>query len=50
LTGRAPGAAAFREAAEIALRGARPASENGFKIELAKRCLAHALALATERA
>ena len=25
------------------MRGARPQSENGFKIELAKRCVAHAL-------
>jgi xanthine dehydrogenase YagS FAD-binding subunit len=33
----------FRQAAEAALRGARPQSENGFKIELAKRCLTHAL-------
>jgi xanthine dehydrogenase YagS FAD-binding subunit len=50
LSGRAPDAAAFREAAEIALRGAQPRSENAFKIELAKRCLAHALELATGRA
>jgi len=34
---------AFRAAAEIALRDARPQSENGFKIELAKRCLTQAL-------
>jgi xanthine dehydrogenase YagS FAD-binding subunit len=47
LSGRAPDGAAFREAAEIALRGAKPRSENGFKVELAKRCLAHALELAT---
>ncbi len=33
----------FREAAEIALRDARPQSENGFKVELAKRCLTQAL-------
>jgi xanthine dehydrogenase YagS FAD-binding subunit len=33
----------FRKAAEAALRDARPQSENGFKIELAKRCLVHAL-------
>jgi xanthine dehydrogenase YagS FAD-binding subunit len=36
----------FRSAAEAALRDARPKSENGFKIELAKRCLAHALQMA----
>jgi xanthine dehydrogenase YagS FAD-binding subunit len=50
LEGRAPEAAAFREVAEIALHGAVPRSQNGFKIELAKRCLAHTLALATESA
>jgi xanthine dehydrogenase YagS FAD-binding subunit len=33
----------FRRAAEAALRDARPRSENGFKVELAKRCLVHAL-------
>jgi xanthine dehydrogenase YagS FAD-binding subunit len=32
-----------RKAAEAALRDARPQSENGFKVELAKRCLVHAL-------
>jgi xanthine dehydrogenase YagS FAD-binding subunit len=38
----------FRNAAEAALQGARPQSQNGFKIELAKRCLTHALNLATQ--
>jgi xanthine dehydrogenase YagS FAD-binding subunit len=33
----------FRQAAEAALRDAKPQSENAFKIELAKRCLTHAL-------
>src|SRR5262249_42402896 len=33
----------FRKAAEAALRDAKPQSENAFKIELAKRCLTHAL-------
>jgi xanthine dehydrogenase YagS FAD-binding subunit len=37
----------FRNAAEVALRDAKPQSENAFKIELAKRCLTHALQLAT---
>jgi xanthine dehydrogenase YagS FAD-binding subunit len=37
----------FRAAAEAALRGARPQSQNGFKVELAKRCLVHALTQAT---
>lgn len=43
LTGQAPSEAAFRQAADLALAGARPHSQNGFKIELARRCLAHAL-------
>jgi len=38
--------ARFREAAEAALRGAKPQSENKFKIELAKRCLTYALKMA----
>src|SRR5919106_1063490 len=37
----------FRQAAEAGLRGAKPQSENAFKIELAKRCLTHALQMAT---
>ena len=40
--------ATFRRAAEAALRNAQPQSENGFKVELAKRCIAHALTLATQ--
>src|SRR5207302_3278711 len=43
LVGQAANAANFRKAAEAALRGAKPQSQNGFKIELAKRCLTHAL-------
>jgi xanthine dehydrogenase YagS FAD-binding subunit len=43
LTGKPANAATFRRAAEAALRDAKAQSENGFKIELAKRCLAHAL-------
>jgi xanthine dehydrogenase YagS FAD-binding subunit len=50
LEGRTVDQSAFREAAVAALRGAHPQSENGFKIELAKRCLAHALTLATKAA
>ncbi len=37
----------FRKAAEAAMRDAKPRSENGFKIELATRCLVHALQIAT---
>ena len=47
LTGKTANEATFRQAAEAALRGAKPQSENGFKIELAKRCLAHALKMAS---
>jgi xanthine dehydrogenase YagS FAD-binding subunit len=47
LVGQATDQASFRKAAEVALRDAKPQSENGFKIELAKRCLTHALQLAT---
>jgi xanthine dehydrogenase YagS FAD-binding subunit len=43
LTGKAANEVTFRQAAEAALRGAKAQSENGFKIELAKRCLTHAL-------
>lgn len=42
--------AVFRKAAEAALRDAKPQSQNGFKVELAKRCLVHALKLATQTA
>lgn len=40
----------LRKAAEAALRGAKPQSENGFKVELAKRCLIHAVKQATQSA
>jgi xanthine dehydrogenase YagS FAD-binding subunit len=36
----------FRKAAEAAMRDAKPQSHNRFKIELARRCLAHALQVA----
>jgi len=47
LVGQPIGQANFRNAAEAALRDAKPQSENGFKIELARRCLTHALQMAT---
>jgi xanthine dehydrogenase YagS FAD-binding subunit len=50
LLGRAPDATAFRAAAEAALQSARVQSQNGFKVELAKRCIQHALTLATRTA
>jgi xanthine dehydrogenase YagS FAD-binding subunit len=37
----------FTDAARVLLSDAKPQSENGFKVELAKRCLVHALSLAT---
>jgi xanthine dehydrogenase YagS FAD-binding subunit len=47
LTGAAVDEGTIVQAAALALRDARPQSENGFKVELAQRCLAHALRLAT---
>lgn len=47
LVGQPAKEATFRKAAEAALRDAKPQSENGFKIELARRCLTHTLRLAT---
>ena len=47
LIGKTADAANFRRAAEAALRGAKPQSENKFKIELAKRCVTHALKMAS---
>src|ERR1700676_1242827 len=46
LTGKAANAATFRKVGEAAMRDAKPQSENRFKIELAKRCLTHALRMA----
>jgi len=42
--------AIFRKAAEAALKDAQPASENGFKVELAKRCIVRALTQSTQTA
>ena len=50
LQGRAPDTATFRNAAEAALKDARPASENGFKVELSKRCLVRALTMSVQPA
>ena len=46
LAGQRPAAALFRQAADAALADAKPSGENGFKIELACRVVARALALA----
>ncbi|ARP87890.1 FAD binding domain-containing protein [Bordetella genomosp. 9] len=50
LVGKAPGEDAFRAAADAALQDARPQSQNAFKVELARRCLVHALKQATQTA
>ena len=47
LIGKAADAANFRHAAEAALAGAKPRTENAFKVELARRCVVHALKMAT---
>src|SRR5881628_391626 len=46
LVGKPADQANFRKAAEAAMRNAKPQSQNAFKIELAKRCLTHALQMA----
>jgi xanthine dehydrogenase YagS FAD-binding subunit len=50
LQGKAATVANVRAAAEAALRSAKPQSQNGFKVELAKRCLTHALTQAAAQA
>src|SRR5947207_3958608 len=46
LVGQPANEASFRKASDAALRSARPQSQNAFKIELARRCLTHALQMA----
>ena len=43
LMGKSADAAHFRTAAEAALAGAKPRTDNAFKVELAKRCLVRSL-------
>jgi xanthine dehydrogenase YagS FAD-binding subunit len=50
LLGHPASAATFARAAADAVKEAKPQTENGFKIELTKRCIAHALTLATQGA
>jgi xanthine dehydrogenase YagS FAD-binding subunit len=50
LEGRAPDRASFVKAAEAALKDARPASENAFKVELSRRCIVRALTMSTKSA
>ena len=47
LTGASVDEGTIVQAAKLALADAQPQSENGFKVELAQRCLAHALRLST---
>ena len=47
LIGKPANAEHFRKAAEAALAAAKPRKDNAFKVELAKRCLASTLKLAT---
>ena len=48
LVGRAPGDDAFGAAADLLLQGAQPASQNGFKLTLARRAIVRALQTAGE--
>ena len=50
LEGHTVDLATFRNAAAAALRDAHPQSENGFKVDLAQRCIVRALTLATKSA
>jgi xanthine dehydrogenase YagS FAD-binding subunit len=50
LMGKTATEANFRAAAEAALHGARAQSENGFKVELAKRCLMHTMGQVSQMA
>jgi len=43
LIGQAPSKETFRAAADAFLKDAKPQRQNGFKVELAKRCLVHTL-------
>jgi xanthine dehydrogenase YagS FAD-binding subunit len=46
LVGQAPSRAIYERAARVALQDAVPYRDNGFKIELARRCLVHTLSTA----
>ena len=50
LEGREANENNFRAAAEAALNGAKPRHDNGFKVELAKRCLIRTLTNVTQLA
>ncbi len=48
LKGQAPSPELFGQAAEAVFKDAKPHEENAFKVELGRRCLVHALTLATK--
>jgi xanthine dehydrogenase YagS FAD-binding subunit len=48
LAGEPAAETAFRRAADAALSAAKPQSQNGFKVELARRCLVYALKEVTQ--
>jgi xanthine dehydrogenase YagS FAD-binding subunit len=48
LLGKPATDANFQAAAEAALHGAKPQSQNGFKVELAKRCLVYTMGQASQ--
>jgi xanthine dehydrogenase YagS FAD-binding subunit len=50
LEGHAPDRATFVKAADAALRDAKPASENAFKVELSRRCIVRALTMSIKSA
>jgi xanthine dehydrogenase YagS FAD-binding subunit len=50
LEGKAPTREHFAAAAEVFVKGARPQSQNAFKVVLAKRCLVRTLSMATAEA
>lgn len=48
LVGRTPGRGVFRTAATLAMAGARPLSQNGFKVDLGKNAVVRALTVAAD--
>jgi xanthine dehydrogenase YagS FAD-binding subunit len=50
LEGHVPDRVTFVKAADAALRDAKPASENAFKVELSRRCIVRALTMSTKSA
>jgi xanthine dehydrogenase YagS FAD-binding subunit len=49
MVGRPAGEGAYEAAADALLAGARPHRDNAFKVDLARRCVVHALAAAVAR-